>query len=378
MRTSYLGRNWIPLLAGAAACGLVALSLWAAVAVLDGDDTAEAAPPHRQRMEEWLREHAPPGVPGAPGRAPTAVLGVEVLADGEVLRVAAVRPGSAAEAAGILPGDELRRVAGERVHSAAEAQAALAAVDEPSYPVEVRRDGRTLRLEVETRGAGGWSAYPPADDRGPAADSLRELFERLRAALREALPDEGAGGPPRFGGGGFAVPPAAAPGALPEGALERLLGEALGSLLADPQGLESLASLGALIERLAGGDMAIAPFLRGEIPGFGPPRSGEESLPAVPALPLPGQSPRAAPPEAPPTPVVPPAPPSAPGEADAAYFGVIAALDRDSITLTGERGAITLALGPGTRVSGVGAPRVGGLAAAAVVDGVVTELLVVV
>ena len=60
---------------------------------------------------------------------PRGFLGIELIEDGDQLRVAAVLPGSAAEAAGVAPGDCLESIGGRKVASLQAARVAVAKIE---------------------------------------------------------------------------------------------------------------------------------------------------------------------------------------------------------------------------------------------------------
>jgi serine protease Do len=87
-----------------------------------------------------------PGAPTEPAARPRLGLTLE----GRGLRIGPVDPGSAASAAGIQEGDELLRLDGAALRSAAEAARALAGQDRPVF-IEFRRGSRHAGALLEAR-----------------------------------------------------------------------------------------------------------------------------------------------------------------------------------------------------------------------------------
>ena len=143
---SYIRRNLPPLIVGFAAVIAIVGGLIVAIDRIrddDGDagvaasDTASEVSDSASPLDDDLTE-----LLGSLFGGGRATLGITVSEVDDALRVVTVLPGSAAAAAGIEVGDEIRELNGDRVHTAEELRDALAAVDVGhEYDIEIRRDG---------------------------------------------------------------------------------------------------------------------------------------------------------------------------------------------------------------------------------------------
>lgn len=195
------GVAWLGLVAAVMALGL---GLAALILALDDDGPAfpvVAGPSVRVAPEraDGTPDGPPQPAPARPrdqdepdrvlpdlGAAP---LGVQVDPSEEGLRVTAVLPGSAAEAAGVEVGDVISAIDGDAIQSVAEARAALAAhAPDALLDLEVIRDGEreVLRVALPTVTVPRLDALP-FDPAGPFRAFAGPLEVRVRQGTVAAV-----------------------------------------------------------------------------------------------------------------------------------------------------------------------------------------------